>query len=224
MPGREGQPREGVEAEPEAIARDHEAEEQLPAGDIDIDALFRELGDIIEAREEADRMLLDFVHAEKKGKEILNTPQSPNSHAEGPYVEDHYRQILTGFSFVRKKKLTFEKAKDILGIDGYEKEWNEVVAIIRDHPNLIVAFALGHDVAKPDTVGFFSDKLGVWDGPKPFLTKKAFRDVARTSERKAQKERLAAYHKACQRTSKKNFNVALTHSIYDRTLPPFRQA
>ena len=121
---------------------------------IDLEGLFGELTDLVEARVEADQWMIEFAKAEPKVRDILKTPQSPDKHAEGPNVEDHYRAILSSIVLLRDGKIPYERARSIFGMEDAEQEWGEVEAIVKDHPNLLVAFAFLHDVAKPDTIGF----------------------------------------------------------------------
>ncbi len=121
---------------------------------VDVEALFAELKDLADASIEADRLMIEFAEAEPKVRDILNTPQSPDKHAEGPTVKDHYRSILSAIVLIRDGKMPYPRAQEVLGIENAEQEWNEVERVVREHPNLLIAFAFMHDVAKPDTLGF----------------------------------------------------------------------
>ena len=129
---------------------------ELPPAEMRVDVvqLFAELKDLAEAGMEADRLLVEFAQAEPKVRDILNTPQSPDKHAEGPTVKDHYRSILSAIVLIRDGKMPYARAKEALGITEGQQEWGEVENMVREHPNLLVAFAFMHDVAKPDTLGF----------------------------------------------------------------------
>ncbi|MFA4845006.1 MAG: hypothetical protein WC654_00400 [Patescibacteria group bacterium] len=123
---------------------------------VDVNKLFSELKDLVEAREEANRWMIEFAQAEPKVRDILQTPQSPDKHAEGPNVEDHYRSILSAVALLRDGKMPYARAREVLGIEDAEQEWGEVEAVVKEHPQLLVAFAFMHDVAKPDTIGFMA--------------------------------------------------------------------
>ena len=112
--------------------------------------------EIAEVSREADELLLKFAEAEPKVVEILRAPQSPDKHAEGPRIEDHYRTILSAVILLRDGKLPFEKAVEFLPVAGFRDQWREIEKIAQEHPNLLIAFAFLHDVAKPDTIGFLA--------------------------------------------------------------------
>jgi hypothetical protein len=143
---------------------------------VNIERLFAELKDLAEVGIEADRLLIEFAEAEPKVRDILNTPQSPDKHAEGPTVKDHYRSILSAIVLIRDGKMPYARAREALGITEGEQEWGEVERVVQEHPNLLVAFAFMHDVAKPDTLGFL-----VRDGSPAvelgFLTKEKDKEV-----------------------------------------------
>jgi hypothetical protein len=127
---------------------------ELAPRDLYLEKFFGELKDFTEANSEANEWMIEFATAEPKIRDILRTPQSPDKHAEGPTVEDHYRSILSSFALLRDGKIPYARAKEILGLEDAASEWGEVEQVAREHPNLLIAFAFLHDVAKPDTIGF----------------------------------------------------------------------
>ncbi len=133
-----------------------------------------------ETAREAEKILRDFEKREPKIREVLATPQSPSKHTEGPRVEDHYRTILSAVLLLRDGRLSYERAKDMVKIENYEKEWGEVESVVREHPNLLIAFAFLHDIAKPETMGF---RAG--DGSPAIAI--GFPDKAADKEKEAQK-------------------------------------
>lgn len=161
---------------------------ETPVGQqIHVEALFQAITEIAEAAVEADWLLFELAREIPKVKEILSTPQSPDKHAEGPTVQDHYRSILSAINLLRHGQMPYDRAREVLGLEDAEQEWKEVEAIVRDHPNLLIAFAFMHDVAKPDTLGFV-----VRDGSPAISLGFATKAVDKEIEKRRDKAREAA--------------------------------
>lgn len=77
-----------------------------------------------------------------------NTPQTPPFHAEGPFVSDHVRRILTTIFAVTEEQFHFIDIEEVRGMKGYEGEWDEMEEVIKEYPNVCILFALCHDAAK----------------------------------------------------------------------------
>lgn len=81
------------------------------------------------------------------------TPQTPPYHAEGPNVASHVERILASV-------LAIEEGMHLNGIEEFAREATLRLAIddieetIRSHVGFWKAFALVHDIAKPDLVFF----------------------------------------------------------------------
>ncbi len=81
------------------------------------------------------------------------TPQGGPWHCEGRFVSDHIRRILTTLFAV-------QAGASLSTIEEFARERDvalEIVALeqtIRDNVPLLAAFALAHDLAKPDTLVF----------------------------------------------------------------------
>lgn len=159
--------------------------------EVDVEGLFRFLKDLTESHAYADRTLETFAETDPKNRALLGIPQSPNYHAEGPVVADHYRLLLVSIDLFRRGRLDAETVKAFVPIEGFENEWNEVVTAIQRRPALLEAFVLEHDIGKTDTVGFYYNNPKKRGSPK-FVQKKAFRNEFRSEIRKRE-QRLAEY-------------------------------
>lgn len=99
------------------------------------------------------------AHAEEPHiRALLETPQSPGNHAEGPFVRDHYRTILTALALLRTGALPFRTVREFLGLpEECRDQWEATVSFLRDRIELAEAFAIGHDIAKIATIGFTTE-------------------------------------------------------------------
>lgn len=125
-------------------------EKRLFPGDTSIEKIFFDIAKLVEAQQDADRLLLEYAEKEPKVKKLLNTPQSADKHAEGPKILDHYRCIFTAVKMIEQGLLRAEDIGDSADLHGVEKEWNETLDFVRTHPNLMRAFAIAHDLGKVD--------------------------------------------------------------------------
>lgn len=130
-------------------------EPKKPKPEIDIETLFRFLRDLKEGNAYAARVLSEFAELDPKARELLETPQSPNYHAEGPKVGDHYRLLLTALELMRVGQMDYKTACTFLCVEGFAEEWNATVQEVQARPQLFEAFILEHDVGKADRVGYY---------------------------------------------------------------------
>ncbi len=127
---------------------------------------------------EAERILLEYASKEPKIASLLQCPQSADKHAEGPLIKDHYRSILIALEVIKKGLLDSSKMPECLEMKGYEQEWDAVVQFIKDNPDLMLIFALSHDLGKEDFIGFYAKKsMGEAAG---FQDKRTFHEAQRS--------------------------------------------
>lgn len=103
-----------------------------------------------EVREQAREMMVRAEEVVPELKEWLTTPQSAPWHCEGPHLADHVERILVGVlsdgsladieEFAREKDLA-------LDVEALQ-------ATLHKHRDLLLAFAVLHDAAKPATLAF----------------------------------------------------------------------
>ena len=126
---------------------------------------------------EAERILLDYASKEAKIATLLQCPQSSDKHAEGPLIKDHYRCILIALEVIKRGLLDSSKVPECLEMKGYEQEWDAVIEFIKENPDLMLIFALSHDLGKEDFVGFYAKKsMGQAEG---FPDKRTFHQSQR---------------------------------------------
>lgn len=133
----------------------------------DLLRLIRELGEIKNLEEEAVATLDEYRALVPKLEETMLTPQSPDKHAEGPLLEDHLRLIIITLRAIQTGKITLEELPEFndklqnMMIDertSLRTELELMEDLIRLRPQFFEIFAVFHDLAKPDTIGFDAKK------------------------------------------------------------------
>lgn len=127
-----------------------------PSPDQPVEMAFEDAHEVARAMVEARKILKQYLEQEPKLKEVLETPQSADKHAEGPRILDHYRHILTSLLLLKRGFFTFERASQALDLSGRREKWEDAVRFIRENYELMLAFAICHDLAKPDTLGIYA--------------------------------------------------------------------
>lgn len=130
------------------------AKEPNPDGAVDL--AFDDAREVATAMLEARKILQEYLEREPKLKEVLDTPQSADKHAEGPRILQHYRHILTSLVLLKRGFFTFEKASEALELAGHREQWEAAAKFVRDNYGLMLAFAICHDLAKPDALGLYA--------------------------------------------------------------------
>ncbi len=125
----------------------------------DVAEMFEKFEEIAKAQNEANKKLAEYAEREPIIKQVLETPQSRDKHAEGPRVVDHYREILTSLALMRDGQLDFETMRDALNLpEEARDQWDKIVKVVKEHPKLFEAIVMAHDLGKAETVGFVSAK------------------------------------------------------------------
>jgi hypothetical protein len=121
---------------------------------------FEDAQEVARAMLEARKILKHYLDQEPKLKEVLETPQSADKHAEGPRILDHYKHILTSLLLLKRGFFTFERASQALDLADRRGQWESAVRFVQENYDLMLAFAICHDLAKPDALGLYakSDK------------------------------------------------------------------
>ncbi len=86
-------------------------------------------------------------------RQFRTTPQSPPWHSEGPFVIDHIRRILIGLYAVTDGEDLLE-VEELAREKHHHPELVELQETIREHAATLEAFALLHDIAKPQQLFF----------------------------------------------------------------------
>jgi hypothetical protein len=117
--------------------------------------------DAVMKRVEADEALRGRADASLRAladeplfAELLACPQSPNHHAEGPFVEDHLRLGLMALHAVVEGKLHLIDIEEFRRMKGYEGEIDELEEIIKERAASLEVYLLCHDLGKPHAVWF----------------------------------------------------------------------
>ncbi len=86
--------------------------------------------------------------------DTLDSPQSPDKHAEGPRVNDHIRLMLASLYAIVDGRLKLLEIEEFARMKGYEGEIEEIENTIKERAAWYEVFALMHDLAKGPTVRF----------------------------------------------------------------------
>jgi len=105
-----------------------------------------ELNRVLRERAEATLRALSIV--EPVFADSLRAPQSPNHHAEGPFLADHLRLALMSLYAILDGGLRVLDIEEFRRMRGYEGEWQELEETIRGHAATFETFILCHDAAK----------------------------------------------------------------------------
>jgi len=94
--------------------------------------------------------------------DTLDSPQSPDKHAEGPRVNDHIRLMLASLNAIVAGKLNLLEIEEFARLKGYEGEIEEIQNTIKEWAAFFEVFVLMHDIAKGPSVRFIPapDSLG----------------------------------------------------------------
>ncbi len=113
------------------------------------------------ARVEADEALRERADASLRAlareplfAELLACPQSPNHHAEGPFVEHHLRLALMALFAIVEGKLHLIDIEEFRRMKGYEGEMDELEEIVKERAAALEVYLLCHDLGKPHVVWF----------------------------------------------------------------------
>ena len=97
---------------------------------------------------------------------LMLTPQSPNTHTEGPFVKDHLRLALMVFYAVRDGLISFLEIEELARMKGYEGKLEKLEWILKENCAFFETYILCHDIGKAQTAvfsskeGSFGAKLG----------------------------------------------------------------
>ena len=105
-------------------------------------------------RERADATIRALSSAEPVFADSMRTPQSPNHHAEGPFMESHIRLMLMSLYAILNGDLSILGIEEFRRMRGYEGEWQELEETIRGNAATFEVFALCHDAAKWSNIFF----------------------------------------------------------------------
>lgn len=128
-------------------------------------AVIGEVEKIRNLERESAKTLEHYRELTPKLGETLLTPQSPDKHAEGPFIEDHLRLILMQAKAIEQGELKiaelpeFKTKLETLSAEDQalvRAELERTEKLVREHSAFFEIFAVYHDLAKPDTVGFTS--------------------------------------------------------------------
>ncbi len=87
-------------------------------------------------------------------RDMLNTPQTPPHHAEGPMVSDHLTAALTGLYALIEGDLHLIDIEEFRRLNGYEGEIDELEEMIKEYAAFFEVFLLCHDAPKWVAVSF----------------------------------------------------------------------
>lgn len=105
-------------------------------------------------RGHADALLAGAAAQEPLIAQLLETPQDVRYHAEGPYVRDHLRLMLTALYALAEEKLHLIDIEEFRRLQGYEGEIEELEEMIKENIGFFEVFILCHDAAKKSTATF----------------------------------------------------------------------
>lgn len=86
--------------------------------------------------------------------DTLESPQSPDKHAEGPRVNDHLRLMLAALYAILDGRINLLEIEEFARMKGYEGEIEEIERTIKEWAAWYEVFVLMHDIAKGPTVRF----------------------------------------------------------------------
>ncbi len=96
----------------------------------------------------ADDALARAVHDEPLIAQSLRTPQSLPHHAEGPFLEDHLRAMLTGLFAIADGSVRLARIEELRRWKDEREDVEEWETLLRERIGLFQAFILCHDAAK----------------------------------------------------------------------------
>lgn len=107
-------------------------------------------------RNQANATIRSLASIEPVFADSLRMPQSPNHHAEGPFLEDHLRMTLVSLYAILSGKLHVLEIEEFKRMHGYEGEFQEMEDIIKEHAASFETFVLCHDAAKWSNIFFIA--------------------------------------------------------------------
>ncbi len=130
----------------------------------------------------AENAWIDAKLLVPKLMELERTPQSAPHHADGPTVDVHVKRILAAvFAFASGASLTdieeFKREKTLFS------DIKHLDLVLKEQVATMQAFALLHDIAKPDTVHFFASKDSDGAAKTLFQHEKRLQSHATTEEK-----------------------------------------
>lgn len=130
----------------------------------DLLAVIKQAQKILELERAAGAVIAREITDNPAFESTIRCPQSPDKHAEGPLVEDHVRLMLMHVAAIADGTLQIPSLSEfrdaIAELSGAQAAaaraaFTRLEQDIRKNPALFEVFALYHDLAKPDTLGFF---------------------------------------------------------------------
>jgi hypothetical protein len=118
-----------------------------------LDAAIKRIEADASLRMKADA-ILTAMKDEATFRELFSCPQSPNHHAEGPFVEDHLRLTLMAFHAILDGKLHLIDIEEFRRLKGYGGEIDEMEEIVKERAAAVETFLLCHDLGKPEAIWF----------------------------------------------------------------------
>ncbi|EKD33182.1 MAG: hypothetical protein ACD_76C00076G0001 [uncultured bacterium] len=100
-------------------------------------------------------------------KSLLDVPQSPKHHAEGPYLYDHIELGLASLYAILDGKIDLLAIDEFRSMRGYEAEISELQETIKERAASMEAFLLIHDLGKLQSISFTSSGKGKAHGFPP---------------------------------------------------------
>ncbi|MFH1252988.1 MAG: hypothetical protein V1664_01500 [Candidatus Uhrbacteria bacterium] len=88
------------------------------------------------------------------GEVFLLCPQSADTHAEGPLVEDHLQLMRQVLLAVVEGKLHLGDIEEFRRLKGFAGEFDEIEETIKEKAASLEVFILCHDLGKPETICF----------------------------------------------------------------------
>lgn len=118
-----------------------------------LSAAFERLSSDLGLRKKADQILLKAGEKEVF-RDLFVCPQSPEIHAEGPFLEDHLRLMVQIFLAIIEEKLHLGDIEEFRRLKIFSGEIDEIEEVIKERAASIETFILCHDLGKPRAIHF----------------------------------------------------------------------
>lgn len=154
--------------------------------------------------------LTPLPKGEGKVCSIQNCPQSADTHAEGPVVEDHLRLMQRVLEAVIQGDLHLGDIEEFRRLKNFTGEFDEIEETIKEKAASLEVFILSHDWGKPETICFSAHEGSEGAG-------KGFHDSLAevlTRDNKNRNQKIERYNQEFQKFSKVFKNKKEAHAAF----------
>lgn len=119
-----------------------------------LDAALESIEVHVDVSKRAEETLTFWKKQEPLFAELLETPQSPPYHCEGPTLREHLLLMLKTLHALASDTLILSRIEEFVREKGQESVWQEMTTLLKKEEAFFEVFCLCHDIAKQSLVWF----------------------------------------------------------------------